>query len=585
MSRLPDLPVPAVSFALIVLVSGLASIGGTFHGGASSSAPLLPSQNESARASPPHPGLLDGLTSRGLPAPLLTPTLSIPECRLLCHFESGVTPTQVNASSEGWAQLHPDHSPPVNASEYDHAVYDPADDATVLLQSSYACGACKAPSTWVFHSGNWSLDQSSPPPGPRALPTLVYDAGDGYVMLYGGQTWNSTWKFSGGNWTNITHGAAPNPMEGVAMAYDSLDKYVLLFGGINTTGSGIPNETWAFAGGNWTRIGTQGQAPPDYGDYYTNPMVYDAALDSVLLFENTNWTYLYQAGTWQAVYAPIPLSLEAAGGTLTYDALSGEAIYQGGYEGGIDTNQTWAFNGTRWTPLHSFEAPPAALYPALVPDSGDSAVLFFGGGSYGGGGNNQTWIFGAGNVSFVAVPGDGGNFSVGGISYPGGRSSWVPFGIYKPKLLPSPGFHGHNISVSGNFTPYNGSYRLTGNATVVGRFVAFPRVSLATLPANCEVNFNNTLYPSGSSAPFVPGSYSLIAPDCPHLVFKNWLLGENASVLNVYDNRTTVTLSGPSTLTAEFLATVTFEVNPSFSGTIFVATQLSGAPEGTPKAG
>jgi hypothetical protein len=54
--------------------------------------------------------------------------------------------------------------------------------------------------------------------------------------------------------------------------------------------------------------------------------------------------------------------------------------------------------------------------------------------------------------------------------------------------------------------------------------------------------------------------------------------------LNVYDNRTTVTLSGPSTLTAEFLATVTFEVNPSFSGTIFFndTPQVPNSPQDWP---
>lgn len=568
MRGLASPPILAISVALIVSAGGLGLVELTSHSSSTYSASLTVPSAGFANYSAPTNGAHTGVGSHGPLAGASPSALVSQACQSQClHHE--LTHSQVNSSTAGWVQLRPTSSPPLNVSEYDQGAYDSADNSTVLFHSLCSYGPCNAPSTWVFHSGNWSMAQSSPPPGPRALPTLVYDSLDRATILYGGQTWSSTWEFSHGNWTNVTKGAAPNPMEGVGLAYDAFDKYVLLFGGTNTTGSGIPNETWTFARGNWTPIATQGQAPPDYGEYQINPMVYDSALDSVVLFENTNWTYLYQEGTWTAVYAPIPYSLEAGGGSLVYDDQIGEVICMGGYQGGAYTNQTWAFNGTGWSLLHPTEAPPVSFNSVLVSDSMDGNVLFYGGGTFGGGGNNQTWIFGAANISFVAVPVGGGNFSVGGKAYPGGGPAWVPFGIYQPKLIPDPGFHGLNISVSGNFTPYNGSYRLTGNATVVGQFVAFPRVSLAALPSTCEVEFNNTLYSSGSSAPFVPGSYSLIAPACPQLVFKTWLSGVNASILNVYSNHTTVTLSGPSTLTAEFLATVTFEVNPSFSGTIY----------------
>ena len=210
--------------------------------------------------------------------------------------------------------------------------------------------------------------------------------------------------------------------------------------------------------------------------------------------------------------------------------------------------------------------------------------FYLGGGTFGGSRSNSTWVFGAGDVTFNAAPIGGGNFELNVTTYPGGSSVWVPFGDSRLKLLPNPGFHGLNFSVSGNLTLYNGSYRLTGNATVFGRFAAFPRVTLAALPENCQVEFNNTLYSSGSSAPFVPGTYSLTAPACSHVVFKSWLSGANASVLNVYSNRTTVTLSGPSTLTAEFLATVTFEIYPAIVGTIYFngTPQVPNSPQDWP---
>jgi hypothetical protein len=515
---------------------------------------------------------------------------SFPGCPVVRQAESrcpGIrelgSPKFVNSGSEGWLSLHPAASPPLNASAYDESVYDGVDNSTVLFHSLCSSGPCLTPTTWLFNGTNWTLLRSGNPTGPMGEPSLAYDSGDRYVVLYGE---NSTWKFSSGNWTNITQGTSPGPLEGAALSYDAFDKYVLLFGGLgfNSTGTWISNETWTFSNGNWTRITTSGEPPPNYGPYLPDPMVYDPALESVVLFEDTNWTYLYQAGSWQAVYAPIPASLEAGGGPIVYDSQSGDVICVGGYEGGAYTNQTWAFNGTGWAQLHPTKAPPAAFDPVLVSDARDRDLLFFGGGTSGGGVNNQTWIFGAANVTFTAVPAGGGNFNLGGTVYQGGKSAWVPYGVYLPKLVPNPGFHGINFSATGNLTPFNGSYRLSGNANIVGQFAAFPRVTLATLPASCEVDFNNTLYSSGSSAPFVPGTYSLIAPACPYLVFKNWLPGENASVLDVYDNRTTVTLSGPSTLTADFLATVNFEVNPSFSGTIFFngTPQVPNSPQDWP---
>jgi List-Bact-rpt repeat protein len=489
-----------------------------------------------------------------------------------------------SATPEGWLQLHPEYSPPVNGSEFGEATFDPRDNSTIYFQDFCSGGHCPSTSTWLFNGTSWAKVVSPSPPGTRTLPRLTYDGADGSALLYGGQTWNSTWEFLNGSWTNVTRGITPGSMYGVGMAYDAFDKYVLLFGGSNSTGSGIPNETWDFAGGNWTRIVTQGQGPPDYGAYSSNPMVYDAALESVVLFENTNWTYLYRAGTWQAVFAPIPVSLEDGGGPIVYDAQTGEVDCVGGYQGGTYTNQTWAFNGTDWSLLTQSGGPPPTIDPTLAYDPVVHGVLLYGGLVPGVGGINQTWVLGAGSVAFEASPSGGGNFELGEVTYVGGNSSWIPFGTYQPKLLPNPGFHGINFSVGGNLTPFNGSYRLTGNATILGQFAAYPRVSLATLPSNCDVEFNNTLYASGSSAPFIPGTYALIAPACPHVIFKKWLPSENASLLNVFDNHTTVTLSGPSTLTAEFLATVTFEITPSFSGTIFFngTPQVPSSPQDWP---
>jgi hypothetical protein len=480
-----------------------------------------------------------------------------------CSFGAEIASGPTNVNSEGWVQLHPTKSPPLNASELDEAVYDAADTSVVMFQIGCGETLCNSPQTWTFNGQAWSQLTTAGPPWGRTLPSMVYDEADQSVLLYGGQSWNSTWTFSDGNWTNLTEGVSPGPLDGTSMAYDAYDGYVLLYGGYNDTGLGVPNQTWAFEGGTWSRLMTTGSAPPDLG--YGGTMVYDSALDSVVYFADSNETYLYQAGNWKAIHAPIPGSLQGPG-SLAYDPTSGQVLYIGGNTGYSYTNQTYAFNGTAWTTLHPLLSPPGSVSPCLVYDPGLQGVVFFGGSP--GFGDNQTWKFGAGNVSFEASPPEGGNFDVGGTNYDSGGADWVPIGSGPPSLRPNPGFHGTNLTLTGNYTLYNGSYELTGNATVVGQFEAFPTVTLTSEPPDCRVEFNGTVYSSGSSPYFSPGEFALDAPNCPGTQFDQWISTGNASIVNPASNRTTVTLTGDAELVAVYYATLTFAVSPPFEGTL-----------------
>jgi hypothetical protein len=514
-----------------------------------------------------------GAEDTGVSASLSLLSLSSDQCgfdvqnRESCNTLPGFLPGLASGSSEGWVQVHPYRSPPLNASEYDEAVYDSADNSTVLFQITCGVGGlCNSPQTWTFSSGNWTLLHFAGPPWARASPSMVYDAADRYVLLYGGQSWNSTWEFADGNWTNLTESVSPGALDGAEMVYDAYDGYVLLYGGYNDTGLGTPNETWAFEDGTWTQLTTTGSPPPvNVGYSGNNPMVFDPTLESVVYFADSNETYLYHAGNWKAIYAPIPDSLQG-GGSLAYDPLSGLVLYIGGNTGLGFTNQTYAFNGTAWTTLHPARLPPGSVSPCLVYDPSARGIVFFGGSP--GFGNNQTWVFGAGNVTFQASPYDGGNFNVASTIYDSGGSDWVPFGSDLPTLAPNLGFHGTNITFGGNYTLYNGSYQLSGNATVLGVFQAFPTVTLAGKPPDCEIGFNGTLYPSGSSPFFVPGSFALDAPNCGGVHFDRWLSTSNASIVNPTSNRTTVTLAGPAEVTVAYFAILTFQVSPPFEGTL-----------------
>jgi len=127
-----------------------------------------------------------------------------------------------------------------------------------------ASAAATTVSVTVSTSGPWTNITPVAGPSPRAGLVIVYDAADGYVLLFGGgnafRTFGDTWKFTGGSWTNITS-AGPSSRLAASMAYDAADGYVILFGGSPSSSFSNPfHDTWKFSAGVWTNI-TTGPGP------------------------------------------------------------------------------------------------------------------------------------------------------------------------------------------------------------------------------------------------------------------------------------------------------------------------------------
>lgn len=117
--------------------------------------------------------------------------------------------------------------------------------------------------TWQFSAGAWTPVLGSFGLSARASPALVDDPYDGYALLYGGHDsalfdfgfLSDTWEFANGTWTAI-HGQLPPPSPFAAsIVVDAKDGYVLMFGGYN--GYWI-DESWKFSDGNWSQITTTG---------------------------------------------------------------------------------------------------------------------------------------------------------------------------------------------------------------------------------------------------------------------------------------------------------------------------------------
>jgi hypothetical protein len=86
----------------------------------------------------------------------------------------------------------------------------------------------------------------------------AYDAASGQVLLFGGDPGsarppqNLTWEWTGSNWTQLSPAKSPRGREYGSMIYDALDQRIILFGGAsNGTQTKEPSSTRRWNGSSW----------------------------------------------------------------------------------------------------------------------------------------------------------------------------------------------------------------------------------------------------------------------------------------------------------------------------------------------
>jgi hypothetical protein len=128
--------------------------------------------------------------------------------------------------------------------------------------------------TWIFVNSQWSNITPSPSPSARNYFGMVYDPVDQYVLLFGGKNkagddLQDTWAFMGGQWENLTSLITNPPLarDSMDMVFDASDGYVLMWGGYeqglmygNTPCSKSLNytcwgqDTWTYQHTSWTEL-------------------------------------------------------------------------------------------------------------------------------------------------------------------------------------------------------------------------------------------------------------------------------------------------------------------------------------------
>ncbi|MCI4324484.1 MAG: hypothetical protein L3K00_01165 [Thermoplasmata archaeon] len=282
------------------------------------------------------------------------------------------------ASTPSWAKLtYPVPITRIGAS----MVYD-AKDKYVLLFGGYNTSALG--DTWKFSGGVWTHLSPGRAPSARYFAGMTYDVTDGYVLLFGGYSstyLSDTWKFVTGVWTNLSLSTNPGGRYGAAMAYDAADGYVVLIGGVTSTGWAAP-DTWTFAAGAWSNksVLTPSPSPRTYAS-----LDYDPADGYVVLFGGLNTTYgilgdtwTYAAGKW-TLLSPSPTPPARAQAAMAYSALDGKLVLFGGVGTGVYYSDTWTFVAGTWTKIATAVHPSKRVEFAMADGTSTTNVLLFGG--------------------------------------------------------------------------------------------------------------------------------------------------------------------------------------------------------------
>ncbi len=370
-------------------------------------------------------------------------------------------------------------------------VYDPADGYVLLFGGADSSAAFS--DTWSFAHGQWTELYPSTSPSGRYLAGIAWDAADGYAMMFGGYSYpsgtiyNETWTYVHGTWTNLTGttNQTPGPRWRPLMTYDAGDGYVLMYGG--TTASATYSDTWEFLHGNWTALTVSGSPPPRF----RASMVYDPVDNYTIVFGGcTSFacaspdasTWEYQNLTWKALsptthpsarvyygltYSPVAKTVLLFGGTTVPTAASGAL------------SDTWNFTGGNWTSLTGSLAvsPPKLAYVEMAFDPLDDYAIAFGGEYANATFSNETWALGPSILGAVSVAPDAIDLgqSVAIDAQPIGHPGYV---VYNYTVLP-PGCVSANVSdlsctpnASGEFPVVvirndSGGVPNTVNATVV----------------------------------------------------------------------------------------------------------------------
>jgi N-acetylneuraminic acid mutarotase len=245
--------------------------------------------------------------------------------------------------------------------------------------------------TWVWDGDTWSRLENVTNPVRRSYGAIA--ALGGKVVLFGGSggplpLQRDTWEWDGANWSELRPPVSPPARRFTSMA--PLGGKLVLFGGVGDSSRGRLDDTWEWDGTNWSQRQTS-----------TAPSARQAAAmaalgRSVILFggtqqsgsdaagEQTNDTWSWDGERWSKLNPPLAPSRRERAAMARYgDVL----VLFGGLSGLVALQDTWIWDGRTWTRAAPSVSPSPRWGAAMAP-LGKKLLLF---GGYGTSALGDTW--------------------------------------------------------------------------------------------------------------------------------------------------------------------------------------------------
>jgi hypothetical protein len=303
------------------------------------------------------------------------------------------TTSDAGSSVHGWVNRTPDVLPSSwpSGRRQPAVVYDRISKHVVVYGGYSSAQPVQDTWEWDGAAGLWKR-MPVDPPAMFDMSAAVWDDLDGWVLLFGGETFPSAapssqlWSYAQGWYKvppNAFDAAWPPAQLNPLFAYDAARARVVLLG------SGASPLTWEWdaLGGVWLNRTTVTAPTNNQGAFAWDETRHRGVFFGAEAWGET-WEWDGVAGTWTKIefptdHAPSPRTLAAA----AYDSDAGRVVLFGGSP--IDspgahswTNDLWEWDGAVWTLLDDGPVPDAP-FPreahGMTYDSGRHCFVVFGG--------------------------------------------------------------------------------------------------------------------------------------------------------------------------------------------------------------
>jgi hypothetical protein len=248
---------------------------------------------------------------------------------------------------------------------------------------------------WRYQNGQWQLLLGEDgkllegQPAVCSFPVAAYDTDRQKIVLVCSQS--ETFEFDGKTFKSFELKTKPPNHRWASMVYDQTLKKTVFFGGWDN--NVYSDQTWTWDGSAWTRVKKNPAPSRSLATMWWDPTLKKTVLyggigrlssldrlrrySDMWTFDGTQWTELKNVSTPGPRY----------GAQAVVDPRTGHVILFGGLRvDGIEPNlvqvyadDTWEWDGAKWTRLETAGTPPARENGGLAYDPSRNQLFLFGG--------------------------------------------------------------------------------------------------------------------------------------------------------------------------------------------------------------